>query len=94
MIRTHATKRDGLLYIVRRYSALDDSATGSYIADEAFNCLYVNTRPDRTHVLYVRLYLDTCVYHVIHQSTWDYYCLFGVDWELLNSFKKTDLSNL
>ena len=34
------------------------------------------------------------MYHVIHQSTWDYYCLFGVDGELPNSFKKTDLSNL
>ena len=45
-------------------------------------------------VLYARLYLDTCVYHVIHQSTWDYYnCLFGVDGKLPNSLKKTYLSN-
>ena len=82
-------------YIER--SALDHSATGSYIAVGAFNCL--NTRPDRTHIYmyftcYARLYLDTCVYHVIHQSTWGYYCLFGVDGKLPTSLKKTDLSNL
>ena len=53
------------------------------------------TRPDTyIHVLYARLYLDTCVYHVIHQSTWDYYCLFGIDGKLPTSLKKTDLSNL
>ena len=53
------------------------------------------TRPDTyIHVLYARLYLDTFVYHVIHQSTWDYHCLFGVDGELPNSLKKTDLTNL
>ena len=34
------------------------------------------------------------MYHVIHQSTWDYYCLFGVDGKLPTSLKKTDLSNL
>ena len=72
-------------------SALDHSATGSYIAVGAFNCL--NTRPDTyIHVLYGRLYLDTCVYHVIHQSTWDYYCLFGVDGELPNSLKRQTLA--
>ena len=43
LIRTHATKRNGLLYVMKRVgSALDQTATGSDIAAGALNCL--NTR--------------------------------------------------
>ena len=54
-----------------------------------FNYLYYPTLIQiYTHVLYARLCLDTCVYHVIHVSlTWDYYCLFGVGGKLPNSEK-------
>ena len=95
MIRTHATKTDGLLCIIRRAQRL--RRFRHWLKHSGWKLLTVYIPNPTGHiytcaVLYARLYLDTCVYNVIHQSTWDYYCLFGVDGELPNSLKRQNLA--
>ena len=46
------------------------------------------------YVLYARLCLDTCVYHVIHQSNVILLLFIWSWWETAKLFKKKDLSNL